>query len=108
MVLHVPCMIHMSNIAENSLLVDMGAGVGKAMWHAAVAMQSKRGPQGAEVSLQLVEAAEQIAGHIENSLSASAAKDGWQLKSPLVIQYLLMGQLTVSCGTGTQRSYSVS
>lgn len=75
------------------MLVDLGAGVGKAMWHASVAVQSQEVAHGVEASKQLVAFATQMTEGISRDLSVVAKKDKWQFTIPEVNLWPVMWQL---------------
>ena len=67
-------------LAESSHFVDMGAGVGKVMWHAGVAACTVTPPEGVENNPELVKIAERIAKNVIEKASEDAVWKGWSSK----------------------------
>ena len=63
--------------AESSRLIDMGAGVGKVMWHAGVAACTVSPPDGVESNPRLVKIAERIANEVVRKAPDGAVWKGW-------------------------------
>lgn len=69
-----------SPFAESSHLIDMGAGVGKAMWHAGVAACCVSAPDGVESNPGLVKLAQWIADQVIRKAPEGAVWKHWSSK----------------------------
>ena len=68
---------HSQWLVESSHLIDMGAGVGKTMWHAGVAACTVSPPDGVEINQRLVQEAERIATEVIRSAPDDALWKDW-------------------------------
>ena len=84
------------NTAEASQLVDLGAGWGRAMWHASVAVRSLDPPNGVESNERLVSEADRISDYILSHLPRDYSQTGSGFNKP-VVGVLDFHQLTSGC-----------
>lgn len=70
--------------AASSAFIDLGAGVGKVMWHAGVAAEMVNTPEGVEYSSELVDIADRIAAEVIGKAADNVCWKQWSMKQVMI------------------------